>query len=199
MNFESATLAKINDQEKREFGEFRSERRLSSKQEESLNSLLQFGIQNGNEMSILKPGLQLEGFIPETEAEELLQQFVASPMIKDTFDKDNSSRREWEKTYLFPQGGELLETYRQNKLSKARSMNVVSNFQLIYELEKDVTPEVAAQLSLLTEELEDLEKKEETGDPYDHFSLDEKVKFMDRYEQVALKILSLIAKNCHQQ
>jgi hypothetical protein len=191
------------DKKTEDFFGLAGERILSEEQKKKLPALLEFAEEFGNKIKIEKPGIQLKDFQSETEAEELLQEFIGNPMLSDSFDQDNSSRREWEKECLFLQDQSLIDIYQKNKLAKSRSQNIVANFLLLYEGEKDVSEDLSESISAIIDNLEDYKNSEEysnasfeekwkTIDPYDQLTTGGKMEFMERYEQAALKILSLI-------
>ena len=193
-----------------DFAGLSGERRLNEEQQDYIRRLQEFANLHGNQLEVIKPGVQLSDFQASNESEQMLQRFVASPMIKDSFGIDNTSRRKWEKEHLFKEGNELIEIYRNNKLAKARSCNIVDNFPIIYEVEENFSVDIVSEIEKILDSLRsdisspeyqkiDESEQFKTDDVYDRLPLDQKMKFMDRYEKAALEILALIKRNNEKQ
>lgn len=164
--------------------------------------LIKLGDKTGNQLEIVRPqqkrelDLALNPKVVNLEHEGIdsieaffneLKNFDNKPIIKDSFNKDNASRREWEADKFFPQASaESVEYYNANLLMK-NNLIVVQQF---INLAIDFKVVQADKQTLLQEIDQDLDK---IINQYDSMEIEEKLQAVEDVGDLVKKLLSVVA------
>jgi hypothetical protein len=200
-----------------DFGNFEEEKKHEL---EIQNKLIAAGKQYGNDFKFVEPALKLKKselpdkinpkiFTGEIDPNYLksleagfkdLKNFIAAPLIKDSFTDNHPARREWENKHLNLLSLETHECYNSNRFRFSNALQIVSFLEILRLVEQDsrgkINPEILSSLENVAVKIPELinGNSREYNSQYINLSDEAKIKALEDLASVVGKFVKILGE-----